>query len=88
MRVGWHDEEIDRIETREDLVRYLASLARRIETGDVQLAHGRIGDYIEAASAWTGSMDGYFANIIGAPVPDQPDWKMIAAIFTAATIYE
>lgn len=86
--MDWHDEAVNQIETREDLARYLTDLARRLETGDVRLAHGRIADYIEAAGAWTGSMDGYFANVVGAPVPDQPDWKMIAAIFTAATIYE
>jgi hypothetical protein len=84
----WHNAEIDQIETREDLAAYLTSLARRIEAGEAHTAHNSVQDYLEAAGAWTGSMDGYFANVFKAPVPAEPDWKMIAAIFTAATVYE
>jgi hypothetical protein len=87
-KMQWHDAEIDQIKTREDLAAYLASLARRIQAGEAPTTHHSVEDYLEAAGAWTGSMDGYFANVVKAPVPTQPDWKMIAAILTAATVYE
>jgi hypothetical protein len=33
-------------------------------------------------------MGGFFKNVVGESVPDNPDWAMIAAIFRAAVIYE
>jgi hypothetical protein len=43
---------------------------------------------VEAAGRWTGSMDGFFSNMMGAPAPETPDWAMIAAIFRAALVDE
>ncbi|HEU5426162.1 MAG TPA: hypothetical protein VFU74_04790 [Actinocrinis sp.] len=45
-------------------------------------------DFVDAAARWSRAMAGYFKNVVGEPVPDAPDWAMIAAIFSAAAVYE
>jgi hypothetical protein len=86
--VNWHDPEISQIQTREDLAQYLAQLAARVGRDEVLSGSSPVAEYIDAAGRWTGSMTGFFENILKEPVPDQPDWAMVAAIFTAAVVYE
>ncbi|WP_442857041.1 DUF7660 family protein [Arthrobacter sp. YN] len=43
--------------------------------------------FLEAMSAWTRDMDGYFMNR-GEPVPDVPSWQLFAQMLLAAKIYE
>jgi hypothetical protein len=42
---------------------------------------------LEGASGWMSDYDGYFANR-GEPIPQAPDWKLVAMIFEANLIYE
>ncbi|MFH8592340.1 DUF7660 family protein [Streptomyces rimosus] len=84
----WTDESINAISSRQDLVAYLQHLSQGMRAGDVRMENPSTIDYVSAASRWTESMDGYFENVVGQPVPDQPDWAMIAAIFRAAVVYE
>jgi len=75
------------VQTREDLVRYLAELSERVRAGSVRVDNVDTADLLEAASAWVDDMDGYFINR-GERVPQSPDWSLVASIFTAALIYE
>jgi hypothetical protein len=84
----WPDPTLDAIRTRQDLARHLIGLAGRLREGDVVAENSSPESLIEAAGRWTGSMDGFFVNVMGGPVPEDPDWAMVAAIFRAALVYE
>lgn len=84
----WGKPSIDDIHDRESLSRYLEALARQVAQGEIPVENPQTADYIDAAGRWTASMDAYFANVHGTEAPSQPDWSMVAAILTAAVMYE
>lgn len=86
--LNWQDSELNAISTREDLARYLQSLATLMADGNVSVENPLTADFVDAAGRWTNAMNGYFKNIIKEPIPDEPSWAMIGAIFSAAMIYE
>ncbi|GAA5504553.1 hypothetical protein Dxin01_04331 [Deinococcus xinjiangensis] len=73
--------EIGLIATREDFALYVSNLSREEE------ASPEIASFLEAMSAWTEDMDGYYANR-GEEIPEMPSWRMFAEIVTAALSYE
>ncbi|WP_433410580.1 DUF7660 family protein [Saccharomonospora azurea] len=76
------------MESREDLARYLIGLAEQIRDGHLAPENVVTSDFVDSAGRWTRSMEGFFENVIGEPVPETPDWALIAAIFRAALVYE
>ncbi|WP_457757799.1 DUF7660 family protein [Streptomyces mirabilis] len=54
----------------------------------MELQNPSTSDFVDASARWTKSMVGFFKNVIGEPVPEVPDWALIAAIFRAAVVYE
>ncbi|GAA0907904.1 DUF7660 family protein [Streptomyces thermoalcalitolerans] len=86
--MNWHDEALNQVQSREDLADYLARMAEMVRSGDMPAENITADSLIDAAARWTRSMDGFFKNIVKEPVPEEPDWSMIAAIFHAALIYE
>ncbi|MDT0528701.1 MULTISPECIES: DUF7660 family protein [Micromonospora] len=86
--MNWPDRELNEIQTRQDLARYLKKLAASIDDGSLAVENPSTGDYLDAAGRWTKSMDGFFKNILKEPVPENPDWAIVAAIFRAALVYE
>ncbi|WP_092557463.1 DUF7660 family protein [Actinoplanes derwentensis] len=86
--MNWKDPEIAAVESREDLARYLVSLAARLREGDLPTENPSTDAFIDAAGRWTKSMDVFFSNVLKEPVPDSPDWSTVAAVFRAALVYE
>ena len=86
--VKWQDAEVTAVESREDLARYLIILAERLREGSISTENPSTVAFLDAAGRWTKSMQGFFSNILNAPVPESPDWSMVAAIFRAALVYE
>jgi hypothetical protein len=86
--VNWQDVEVAAVESREDLAAYLVSLAARLREGEMSTENLSTDAFIDAAGRWTESMHGFFANVLKEPVPGNPNWAMIAAIFRAALMYE
>ncbi|GAA1927546.1 hypothetical protein GCM10009716_39390 [Streptomyces sodiiphilus] len=84
----WPDTTLNDIQSREDLARFLAALAERMRDGSLTVENATTESFVDSAGRWTRSMDGFFANVIKEPVPETPDWAMIAAIFRAALVYE
>jgi hypothetical protein len=84
----WSDPAIDQVRSREDLSAFLAQLAGRMRDGSLSVENEASADFVDAAARWSRAMAGYFKNVMDEPVPDAPDWAMIAAIFAAAVIYE
>ncbi|MFD5317076.1 hypothetical protein [Streptomyces sp. NPDC127098] len=79
--------DLSGITSRQDLAAYLLQLAQRVERGELRQENERSVDYVRAAAYWTRSMHGFFANQ-GKETPEQPDWALIAMIFSAAFVYE
>ncbi|MEU0837244.1 hypothetical protein ACNPQM_43800 [Streptomyces sp. NPDC056231] len=75
------------VRTRADLVSYMGKLSQEAETASGGWQNRSLDRYLEALSAWTNDMDGYFINR-GERVPDQPDWSLIADMLRAACFYE
>jgi hypothetical protein len=86
--MSWPDAGIAAIGSRQDLVDYLTVLARRVAANELQVENSAAGSLVDAAGRWVDSMDGFYENVMGGPVPEEPSWQMIAAIFRAALIYE
>ncbi|MEV4638116.1 hypothetical protein AB0J80_12275 [Actinoplanes sp. NPDC049548] len=86
--MNWPDPELNAIATREDLARYLSGLAAEIRDGAVTAENSATDAFVDSAGRWTKSMDAFFENVLKEPVPDAPDWAMVAAIFRAALVYE
>ena len=86
--VNWQAPEVAAVKSREDLARYLVSLAARLREGDLSTENPSVDAFIDAAGRWMGSMDGFFSNVLKEPFPDSPDWSTVAAMFRAALVYE
>ncbi|MGW8768673.1 DUF7660 family protein [Streptomyces sp. NPDC055815] len=75
------------VRTRADLVAYIKQLSQEAEVQTNGWENQSLDRYLEALSAWTNDMDGYFINC-GEPAPDRPDWGLIADMLRAACFYE
>jgi hypothetical protein len=86
--MNWSDATLNEIQSREDLAYFLTGLAEKIRDGSLVVENATTDSFMDSAGRWTRSMDGFFRNVIKEPVPETPDWAMIAAIFRAALVYE
>ncbi|MFJ5218725.1 hypothetical protein ACIP98_28890 [Streptomyces sp. NPDC088354] len=86
--MNWPDAQLNEIKSKDDLAAYLQDLAKAIGDGRIALENPSTVDFVDASARWTKAMDGFFKNVIGEPVPDSPNWAIIAAIFRAAVTYE
>lgn len=70
-------QELERIETRDDLVKFIALLSEGIEAKAFE-EQGLI-DYIDGIYGVVDGLDGLAKNT-GIPNPDPPDWKLVGRI--------
>jgi hypothetical protein len=73
-------------QSREDFVKVVRALSHAAQNGDAELMNLDVPRYLEAVSAWTSDMPGWFANE-GQPTPE-PSWSLFATILQAALTYE
>jgi len=81
------DEMVDSVRSREDLVRFVRGLHSDLTEHPDEWENTDLARYLEALAAWVEAMDGFFKNQ-GKPVPERPDWKLLAQILLAASVYE
>jgi hypothetical protein len=72
--------------SREDFVRAVRSLSQAARNGDPATTNLDVPHHLEAVSAWTNDMPGWFANQ-GQAVPE-PSWSLFATILEASLVYE
>lgn len=75
------------VTNRLELVAFLEQLLAQVRDSPHSVPNSTLADFLSGASGWVGDMDGYFLNR-GEPLPDQPSWSLVAAIFAAAVVYE
>ncbi|MCT9006616.1 DUF7660 family protein [Streptomyces sp. NPDC054766] len=78
----------ENVKSYKDLAAYIHLLVERIDDGSIRVENPQTVDYLGAAGSWVSSLRGYYLNSAGTPVPEQPDWELIAVILSAALIYE
>jgi len=77
--------DVDKVHERTELAEFVRELAAEVRSGEFENA--TLESFLEALSGWIEDMDGYFSNI-GENTPAQPDWRLVAMMLRAATVYE
>ena len=75
------------IRSREDFVAFAKALTKDLHDNPATWENASLERFLEALGAWVEDMDGYYTNQ-GKPVPQQPDWKVLADMLMAAKMYE
>ncbi|WP_442013817.1 DUF7660 family protein [Paenarthrobacter sp. YAF11_1] len=73
--------------SRQDLADFIDQFRDSLRQDPESWENNDLESFLEALSAWTREMDGYFTNR-GEPVPDVPSWRLIAQMLLAARVYE
>ena len=75
------------VQSRADLAAFIRSLRQDFHVNPTAWENDTLELFLEALAAWIDDMEGYYRNQ-GKPLPDTPDWKMVADMLTAARQYE
>jgi hypothetical protein len=78
-------EQAQKVKTREDLAAFVRALHKDLAAGEWE--NKDLGSYLEGLAGFVGDLEGWFKNKNQKP-PAQPDWKLLAEILLAATMYE
>ena len=79
------------VNTKEDFLKLLAILIDDLKSNDWD--NNTLESYLSGVEGWVDDMDGYFANIKDDKTLEklnnnELDWKILAHIFVASTVYE
>lgn len=75
------------VRTKRDFVKFVSALQDDLVQNPEAWENASLDRFLDALGAWIGDMDGWFLNR-GEPVPEQPDWSMVASMLMAARTYE
>lgn len=78
---------LENIESREDFIFFLHSLAKDSQDNIESWNNRDISSYLSGISSWAEDMDGYFRNM-KMDIPSSVDWKFIATLLYVGKIYE
>lgn len=81
-----HDD-VERIETREDLATFVELLRLDYERDPDGWENSDVASFLEALAAWTADMPGYFETR-GLDPTDVPLWRLVGMMLLAARSYE
>ena len=84
--MGIH-EQVDRIESRQDLIMFIAALREDLLRNPSDWENPPLETFHAAVAAWTTDMDGCFRNRCE-QVPLQPSWRLTGDMLYAAKMYE
>lgn len=73
--------------TKQDFISFVHELSKDYHDNSDSWENINIGSYLEALSAWISSMEGYYKNF-KLPLPDNPNWQLIAEMLVAAKVYD
>lgn len=81
------EDAVSEVASRHDLADFIDALRVELQSGSRAWRNVTVEQYLEAMSAWVREMPGYYINR-GEPVPEVPDWRLIAQILAASRLYE
>ncbi|MFW9928718.1 MAG: hypothetical protein ACFFD1_04955 [Candidatus Thorarchaeota archaeon] len=79
--------EVEKIQTRQDFIYFLRDLKKDYSENFPSWENRDIEAFLEAMASWVEDMDGFYVNK-GLPVPEKPDWKVLADILMGGKLYE
>jgi hypothetical protein len=79
--------EIEKIRTRQDFIAFLRALKKDYVENISSWENRDVGAFLEAMASWVEDMDGFYINK-GLPLPEKPDWKVLADILMGGKLYE
>lgn len=80
-------QKIKSITTKQDFVSFANEISESFYDNPESWKNKDIGTYLEAIAAWICGMDNYYKKW-GSPIPENPDWQLMADILDAARFYE
>ena len=80
-------EQMEAVRTRDDFIAFVHALLHDYKTNPDGWENAKLEHYLGALARWVTDMGGYFRGI-GEPVPEQPDWNLLARILFVARSYE
>lgn len=85
------NETVEKINTKEDFLEFTQILIEDFSLNKWE--NNNLADYLEGINSWVDDMDGYFENMkdfdaLEKIKKNQLDWKILAKILLAATMYE
>ncbi|MBN3809669.1 hypothetical protein [Paraburkholderia sp. Ac-20347] len=83
------ERRVAEIKTREDFVEFMAAFVKSIKSGR-PVENNTVESYLDAVASWVEAMDGYYENmgIANEVRLDTMNWRVLADILIAATMYE
>lgn len=79
--------EIKKIHTRQDFISFVRALKKDYLENLSTWENRDIGSFLEAMASWVEDMDGFYISQ-GLPVPEKPDWNILADILKGGKLYE
>lgn len=79
--------EVKKIQTRHDFISFVRALKQDYLQNPSSWENKDIESFLEAIASWVEDMEGFYINQ-GLPVPEKPDWKVLADIFMGGKLYE
>jgi hypothetical protein len=76
-----------KFKTKQDFVSFVHELSKDYSDNSDSWENVSIGSYLEALAASTDDMEGYYKNF-GLPIPENPNWQLIADMLDGARFYE
>ncbi len=73
---------------RQTFVKFLELLSKDLLDNPESWENKTLPDFLEALSAYTKDIQGYYDNTNQDKIADRPDWAIFADIFSGAKIYE
>ncbi|MCX6346112.1 MAG: hypothetical protein NT018_13745 [Armatimonadetes bacterium] len=80
-------KHVDSINNRARFVAFVRELAANFVADPQSWDNCNISLFLNALAAFVEDMDGYYVNQ-GLPIPEEPDWNVIANVLMAARVYE
>ena len=80
-------EQTSSIRSRGEFLSFLTALRNDLSANPESWQNVTLESFLEALQAWVNDMDGYYTNI-GKPVPQVPDWQVVAEMLMASRVYE
>jgi len=77
-----------KVTNRQTFAKFLDLLRKNFLDNPEEWENKTIPDFLEALSAYTEDIQGYYDNMAQNKNADKPDWQTFADIFKGAKIYE
>ncbi len=80
-------DEISAVNTKEDFLKFLSLMRDDLRINPAGWENTDLPSFLEAMQAWIADLEGYYSHI-GAPTPENINWRIFVDILSGAGTYE